>query len=69
MLNEPVAVAVGAERWPAVRAWLSNTRVPLSSLQLTAADGRAAQQARDNSMAGLIGSLRESLHHCISAVL
>jgi hypothetical protein len=44
MLMEPVAVAVGLERWSAVRAWLSNTRVPLASLQLTAADGRAAQQ-------------------------
>jgi hypothetical protein len=44
MLVEPVAVAVGLERWPAVRAWLSNTHVPLASLQLTAADGRAAQQ-------------------------
>lgn len=44
MLVEPVAVAVGLERWSAVRAWLSNTRVPLASLQLTAADGRAAQQ-------------------------
>ncbi len=44
MLEEPVAVAVGLDRWPAVRAWLSNTHVPLASLQLTAADGRAAQQ-------------------------
>lgn len=39
-----MAVAVGLDRWPAVRAWLSNTHVPLASLQLTAADGRAAQQ-------------------------
>lgn len=45
MLAEPVAVAVRLDRWPAVRAWLSNTHVPLTSLQLTAADGRAAQQA------------------------
>lgn len=44
MLVEPVAVAVGLDRWLAVRAWLSNTHVPLASLQLTAADGRAAQQ-------------------------
>jgi hypothetical protein len=61
MLEEPVAVAVGLERWSAVRAWLSNTRVPLASLQLTAADGRAAQQVQLRNHNGFASSGTRSL--------
>lgn len=44
MRREAVAVHCGLDRWPAVRAWLSRACVPLVSLQVTAADGRASQQ-------------------------
>lgn len=39
-----MAVHCGLRQWPAVRAWLSTAPVPVASLHLAAADGRAAQQ-------------------------
>lgn len=44
MGREAVAVHCGLRQWPAVRAWLSTAPVPVASLHLAAADGRAAQQ-------------------------
>lgn len=44
MGREAVAIHCDLDRWPAIRAWLSTGNVPLVSLQLAAADGRASQQ-------------------------